>query len=60
MTGSWRAWHYCPDYATVNGINFRSEGSQGGSDDTAANDMNLHCIDEDNRGSWIYGGPVQG
>lgn len=54
--GSWKAWHYCSNYGTVSGINFRSEHARGiAKDDSAANNMNLHCIDETGKTSWISG-----
>jgi hypothetical protein len=48
--GSWKSIQTCSGF--FNGIQLRSESKRGGGDDSAANDVRMHC----SIGGWQYGG----
>ncbi|MCI5127421.1 MAG: hypothetical protein D3907_02725 [Candidatus Electrothrix sp. AUS3] len=43
--GTWRDTFMCPDFQYVTGISLKVEGRQEGDDDTALNNIRLHCSD---------------
>jgi hypothetical protein len=43
QNGSWRGWNSCPAGTAVCGASARTEGNQGGGDDTAMNGLQVDC-----------------
>jgi hypothetical protein len=44
--GSWKQWKFCKRGSHMIGLNFRSEKNQGKGDDTAGNNVQMRCSDD--------------